>query len=169
MNTTFLIKREDLVKAFGDPRVVAQFEELQRTVAETSQSTGANVDATTALKDAAFLTLSPNEELPNEFVLQLGEGLAFDIEDGVATLVVQAVIVGGYTVRMLAAGDTELILPVGGVLATRGGTETFSNKTIDAPVLSGLANAADDAAAATAGVPVGGVYHASGALRVRLA
>ena len=39
---------------------------------------------------------------------------------------------------------------------------------VNTPVLINLKAAADDAAAATAGVPVGGMYHAAGVLRVRL-
>lgn len=169
MTETFQISRAELAKVFDSARAIAQFEDMQRKVAETSETVGANVDATTALKDASFLTLSPNADLTNEYVLQYGEGVRIVAEGGVAKLYIDAAIaVSGHSIRLTTTGDTRLALPITGFVATREGTETLKAKTLDAPKLSGLANAANDAAAATASVPIGGIYHNAGELRVRL-
>lgn len=167
----FAISRDVLVKMLdGNPRAVAQFEEIIQAVSDNSETTGANVEATTALSNATFLTLSANAELDNEFVLQVGEGLRIEASDGIARLFLDApILISGHTVRLTTAGDSLLALPLVGVLATTENAETLKNKTLDAPKLSGLGDYADDTAAAGGGVPVGGVYHNAGALRVRLA
>lgn len=171
MTTTgFMISRADLSAAFGgNERVVRQFEEMQRQVAETGETAGANVEATAALKEASFITLSGNSELPNEYVLEVSEGLRIVAEDGVLRLYLDAPIVtGGFTVRLIATSDAELVLPVAGVLATRTNPELLENKTLAAPKLDGLEAAADDAAAAAAGVAVGQMYRNGSALMVRV-
>lgn len=121
MSDTFLISRADLNPIFGgNPRVLQQFEELQRKVAEHEDSIGANVAATAAQADASYVTLSPNAELTNEFVFQVGNGLSLDAADGVVTLTMQApVVTGGFNVQMTAQGDSTLVLPLTGVLATQ--------------------------------------------------
>lgn len=170
MTWDFFIDRGELARTFGNPRVVRQFETMQQAVADVEEATSANVAATGALRDATFLTLSPNTELPNEYVLELGEGMAIEAESGVARLTVKApIITSGHTVRLVASNDAELVLPIGGILATRTNAEVLENKTLASPKLSGLANAANDAAAAAAGVPVGGIYRNASALCVRVA
>lgn len=167
---TFLIDRKDLLAAFGDPRVVRQFETMQESVAVTTETTTANVAETQALRDATYVTLSANAELPNERVLAVGPGLSLDTSAaGIVRLDSNVYSDDGWPVQLRATGATVLQLPISGVLATRAGPETLSNKTLDAPKLSGLTNAADDAAASAAGVPVGGVYRNGSELRVRVA
>lgn len=170
MNREWFLRREDLERVFGTT-AARQFEEMQQAVAETDETVSANVDATGRIADATVITLSPNADLANERVLSLGDGLEFVLTDGGVTIRLTNVprIDGGFPVRFVAGGETEVAVPLTGILATRENVETLANKTLAAPRFSGLVNAADDTAAATAGVPVGGAYLASGAFRVRLA
>jgi hypothetical protein len=166
------IPRDMLAEAFpGQPRLVAAFEEQSVKVEEASAAVSTQKEATDALEDAYFLTLSPNATLKNERVLDLGEGLQA-IDDGTLLKIsvsnAVAHVEGDQPVTFLATGSTTLLLPVSGTLATRSGAETFSNKTLQAPKLAGLGDFADDAAAATGGVPVGGVYRTGSALKVRV-
>lgn len=149
MSADFLISRSDLAQVFGsNPRVLQQFEELQRRVSEHDDTIGANVAATTAQADASYVTLSPNAELNNEFVLQVGPGLSLDAEAGVVKLTLQApVVTGGFSVQMTAQGDSALVLPLTGVLATQQWVFTLAPGPY-----------ADDAAATTAGIAVGECY-----------
>ena len=166
----FLIRREVLEQVFGQ-RWGAAFENQQQALSEVQEATTTNVADTNLLKDAAFVTLSENAELPNERVLSLGEGLESVITSTTILLrlsVDGARVSGGHKVTFVASGESTVAVPLGGVLATREGTETLTNKTLAAPLLSGLTDAVDDAAAATAGVPVGGVYRTGSALKVRV-
>lgn len=169
IDDTFLISRPALMEAFGDMRVVQQFEDMQLRVAQSDASVTANVEATERLENAAFVTLSENVELTNERVLALGDGLSVDTSDpGLVRLSTSVYSSGGHEVQFSTVGETALVLPPTGTLATRNGTETLSNKTIDAPTLSGLGNYADDAAAAAGGVPVNGIYRDGSDLRIRV-
>jgi hypothetical protein len=75
-------------------------------------------------------------------------------------------------------GNTKLVLSVGTVTSsnaiiiteggvTRSGGET-QNPRIIMPSVAEFFDFVDDAAAAAAGIPVGGIYHKAGALRIRL-
>jgi len=170
MSETYFIAREELARAFESPRAVRQFEQMQEQVATSSEVLTANVEATGALSEATFLTLSSNAELSNEYVLSVAAPLRFDVSDGKATLLVDAPIVaGGFRVSLTAVGTTDLVLPLTGALATLGNAETLTNKTIAAPLVTGLKDALDDAAAAAAGVPVNGAYRNGSVLMVRVA
>lgn len=156
----------------GNPRAVKAFEDQARTVAAVEAQTLTTVAATDALEDATVLTLSPNATLRNERVVARGHGIEL-VDDGTnVTIRIKSdeapIVEGGFDVILRAQGITDLLLPIEGTLATRAGTETFANKTLAAPKLSGLTNAANDAAAAGAGVPVGGVYRNGSALQVRV-
>lgn len=118
----FVIPRDVLVRVLGDNRAVSAFERMGETLTETSAATKANVADTQALKDAAFVTLSANAELPNERVLQFGKGIAADITAGSITLRVDRnvpTVNGGFSVAFVAAGDSQLGLPPAGTLATQ--------------------------------------------------
>jgi hypothetical protein len=170
MTQTFFLTRGELYNFLGSDVMVRKFETLQETVATTSDTTTANVAETGALKDAAFVTLSANAELPNERVFSVGPGMVLDTATpGIVKLVSSVYSDSGHPVQLSAGGPTSLVLPSVGVLSTRTGEETLSNKTLAAPKLSGLVDAADDAAAATAGVAVGGAYRTGSALKVRVA
>ncbi|RPF70445.1 hypothetical protein [Aurantiacibacter spongiae] len=171
MERTYFIDRAELFGVGFSAKATRQFEDFQRQQASTEETVQSNVAGTQALRDASFVTLSPNAELPNERVLQLGTGLAFDISDTHVTLDTTGLVraSGGHEISLVAAGTTEIILPLTGFLVTRDAEEVLRNKTLPAPVLTDLENAADDAAAAAAGVPVGGVYRNGSNLQVRVA
>ena len=168
----FLIQREVLDKVFaGDKRAIASFEQQQRAIAGIDGAITASVAGTAALKDASVITLSPNADLTNEYVLSFGRGMTFNTDTpGKLILATDGPNVnGGFAVQFTVSGDSQLSLPLAGIVATRANTETFSNKTLDKPKLSGLGDYADDVAAAAALVPVGGVYRTASALKVRVA
>jgi len=163
------IPRDLLAKYFGDdPRLMAAFEDQSIAVAETSEAVGVQKEATDALQDAYFLTLSPNSTLPNERVLEAGPGISL-ADDGANLTIGSAIVVqGGFNVTFTAVAGVNLNLPANGTLATIEGDETLSNKALSAPRLISLGDYADDIAAAAAGVPVGGVYRTGSALKVRV-
>jgi len=156
----------------NDPRAVKAFEQLTFATDETAALASSTAQATGALQDATFLTLSPNDGAPNERVLKLGHGLTASDDGSFLTLSLglgAALVEGGFSVTLRAQGVTDLILPFSGTLATQDGQETFNGKTLNAPSLSGLGNYANDAAASAGGVAIGGVYRNGSVLQVRVA
>ena len=170
IDRSFFLPRGDLSRVFGgNMALVHQFETLQENVATNTEASTAAVEATTTQREATFVTLSANAELPNERVLATGPGLSLDVGTaGQVTLSSNVFSDNGWPVQLVVTGATTLQLPSAGILATRTNAETFTNKTLAAPKLSGLTNAADDTAAAGAGVPVGGIYRDGSNLKVRV-
>lgn len=168
--TDYIISRKDLMKVYdGNARNVAAFEIQQRRLAVLDEVVIANVAGTQAVKDGSFLTLSPNAELTNERVLAFGRGMVFALSATQLTLSTDSPnIIGAFSVKFTVSANANLTLPLAGTVATLAGAETFSNKTLAAPSVSGLGNYANDAAAAAGGVPVGGIYRTVNALQVRL-
>ncbi len=169
---TYFLARSELLDVGFSRKAARQFEDMQMRVANANDTIQANIEGTDRIKDAVFLTLSPNAELPNERVLTLGSGLAFDLStQGRVKLDTTGLVraAGGHTITLVGGGESEVVMPLGGILATRANAETLENKTLKAPRLSDIVNAADDAAAAGAGVPVGGMYRNGSALMVRVA
>lgn len=167
--STFQIDREELRRVFN-PRAARAFEDLQDTVATQGETQTANVAATDAIAQASYITLSANAELPNEYVLSVGEGLSIATSAGAVVLTATGPrITGTHTVNFIVTGHCNVVVPLVGTLATLEGPETMANKTLDAPSLTGLVNAANDAAAAGAGVPVGGIYRNGSVVMVRVA
>ena len=106
-----------------EPRAVRAFEQLTFTTDETAVLASSAAQATAILSDATFLTLSPNDSAPNERVLKLGQGLTASDDGSFLTLslgVGAAVVEGGYSVTLRSQGETDLILPTSGTVATRG-------------------------------------------------
>lgn len=165
------VLRSELARAFPDqPRLVAAFEEQFAVVKSVAENPVTLAEATTALTDGTFVTLSPNEALNNERVLTAGPGVTLEADDATLTISINAPsLSGGHPATFDVFGPTSLSLPLSGVLATRGGVETFTDKTLSAPKLADLGNYANDVVAAAGGVPLGGIYHDAGALRVRIA
>ncbi|CAB4140473.1 hypothetical protein UFOVP407_58 [uncultured Caudovirales phage] len=153
------------------PRLRAVLETSLKTTADIEAQQASQVAATDRLEQAAFLTLSANAELPNERTLLLGDGLVGTDGGQTFTLSLRRVArtQGSFSCVFNLVGDTSLVLPLTGQVATTGNIETLRRKTLDAPSLSGLGNYANDAAAATGGVPVGGMYRNGSALMVRVA
>lgn len=166
------IPRNLLEKYFGrDPRLVRAFEDQARTVEETSNGLETNAQATTKMQDAAVIVLATNEAFTNERRLVLGQGLSA-VDDG-TTLTVRTnqsvpLVNGGFALNFTVGGAATILLPLSGTMATTANPETLSNKTLDAPKLSGIGDYADDAAAASGGVPVGGIYRTGSALKIRV-
>jgi hypothetical protein len=130
----------------GDERMI-------RAMEDQSQSVTDGVAATSALADATVIVLSPNGDFTNERVLQVGDGIAMEITDDAVILSVQNVaLTQAFPVTFLAQGLTNLVLPVAGTLVSS------DSPTVDVNTLGAYT---DDTAAATAGVPVGGLYRNS--------
>lgn len=167
------LDRKLLAEVFpNNPRLVRAMEAQAQAVDDTASGLQTQATATDAMKDASVIVLAPNGAFEGERVLQLGAGL-IGIDDGstltIATSSKVPLVNGDFTLFITLAGNSNVAIPLAGALATTGNVETLANKTLAAPKLSGLGNYADDTAAAAGGVPVGGVYHDAGALRVRLA
>jgi len=116
------LPRDQLFKALNDPRVVIHFEKLAEQTVANTETLATSVSDTQQLKDAAFVTLSANAELPNERVLSFGAGVKGEIGAGTVRIgldrnVPQAT--GGFSVTLVAAGDSRLGLPPAGNLATQ--------------------------------------------------
>ncbi len=167
------ILRADLAQFFGiNPRLLRAFEKQAADVEKNTEGLATTAEATTRLQDAGVLVLAPNAEFQNERVLKLGRGLSA-VDDGqyltLRTSDTVPLVNNGFTVFFTVAGNAALVLPLTGTLATLANPETLSNKTLAAPKLDGVANYADDAAAAAGGVPIGGVYRTASALKIRVA
>jgi len=132
----------------GDQRMIRAMEDQSRTVDD-------GVAATSALADATVIVLSPNGDFTNERVLKVGDGISIEITDDAVTLSVQNVaMVEGDALTLITQGATQLILPLTGTVMVG------ESPKVDVTTLGAYA---DDAAAATAGVPVGGLYRNSAA------
>lgn len=151
--------------------MMAVIESALKTTDKVEATQAAQVAATDAMDQASVLTLSPNTAFRNERVLQLGAGLK-GTEDGYSfslSLDGVAKVEGGFVCQLNVVGDTSVTVPLRGLLATTSNRETLTNKTLSAPALAGLGNYADDAAAASGGVAVGGMYRNGSVLMVRVA
>ena len=117
---TFFIRRDTLMRVFGDERDARQFEVLQQTVSETSEASTAGLAATQKWSEATFVTLSPNAELSGEKVLVLGDGLTFaPSPDGQVKISARVRTSGGWGVTLATTGETNVAIPPAGFLATR--------------------------------------------------
>lgn len=138
--TTFL-NRADIAKAVGNnPKIVQGFESAFTQIAKTQEATEANAGATSGLANATFVLLSSDDATPNQRILAVVAPLALD--DGGPN--------GDITLSMS-------IVPL-----------TKASPEIDTPTFPGLVNAANDAAAAAAGVVLNGAYRNGSVLMVRV-
>lgn len=155
----------------GNPRAIDAFETQVRAIKDTSKAVEQGTAETARMKDAAVLLLSTNAEFENERIVTAGDGISLSDENGRFTIATQNTpnVSGGFSCNLIVSSDTNVALPVTGRLATVSNSETLSNKTISAPLLSDIGDYADDTAAASGGVPVGGVYRDGNKLRVRVA
>ena len=165
------LDRRLLGEVFDNPRMIRAMETQAQAVDDATTGLETQATSTTAMKDASVIVLAPNGAFEGERVLVLGQGLV-GVDDG-STLTVRTsskvpLVNGNFTLSFTLAGNTTVAIPLTGVMATQANIETLSNKTLASPKLSGLGNYADDTAAAAGGVPIGGVYHNAGALRLRL-
>lgn len=116
------IPRDEIARIFPNRRSADVFERMQVQIEEAGEASALAVAATTALNEAAFVTLSENAELPNERVLQFGTGIGATLTDTTVTLKLTnaaARAEGGFRVTFISAGDALLGAPLTGYLATR--------------------------------------------------
>ena len=154
------LTRADLQRVFGnDHKILLAFEQMQQAVATNTVSTATNVAATADLQDATVLTLSSNDALNNERILAVGDGLGLtDLGPGqqlILSLLNLIVLSGGFGLTFNVTSDTSLSLPASGRVMVN---TDFSS----------LSNFANDAAAASGGVPVGGLYRTGSSVSVRV-
>jgi hypothetical protein len=165
--------RKALANLLGDnPRLLRAFEAQADAIDTNAANLSTTAQATDDLNQATVLVLSSNTAFQNERVLELGVGLSGQDIDGKLKLRTSDTIPkinGGFKLFLTVAGDTVLLLPLTGTVATTGNIETLAKKTLNAPKISGIADYADDAAAAAGGVPVGGIYRTASALKIRVA
>ena len=155
----------------GDERMIRAMEDQQKQVVESASGLQTTAETTEKIEQASVIVLAGNQAFTNERVLDLGRGISGTDIDGILTIQTSDVVPtvsGGFNVVLVAVGNSQVRLPLTGTLATVGNPETFERKTLDAPILTNIGNHANDAAAAGGGVPIGGVYHNAGALRIRL-
>ena len=168
----FYLTRDEIAQAFSTPRARQRFEAMQQSVTDTGATVTANIDATQKMSEAAYLTLSPNAELPNERVLAVSPGLTLSVGVDNATIALDTTVprsAGGFSITFTAEGDTNLVTPASGVLVSRDSQDTLTNKTLGEPLVTGLGDYVDDAAAAAGGVPVDGIYRNGSQLMIRVA
>lgn len=154
------LRRDLLAAAFnGDERLIRAFEEMGEA-AEASQNTlETTVGATGALQDAYVLTLSPNDVFTNERIFTAGDGIALDNDGELLTVTVTGRAKAlNYDINLIAEGETTLNVPLEAA--------HLIGDVNPSGVIPG--SYASDAAASAGGVPVGGLYHNGGALRIRL-
>lgn len=154
-------RREDLAQIPGmSPRLLAAFEDQAQTIEDVSSS----VADTGALKDATVIVLSANGDFTNERILQVGEGIDIKITENTVKLSVKDVArTRDHKATFVAPADVLLFLPPEG--------ELLSDASMPVrPVFAGLTTYANDAAAASGGVPVRGAYinSTTGAVTARL-
>jgi hypothetical protein len=164
--------RQMLGKWFkGDDRMIRAMEDQQKQVTESTTGLQTTAQTTDKLEQAAVIVLAGNEAFTNERVLNLGRGLSGDDRDGVLTIQTSDIVplvTGGFSVALVAVGNSQVRLPLTGTLATVGNPETLERKTLDAPSITNIGNYANDGAAAAGGVPVGGIYRNGSVLNVRV-
>lgn len=155
----------------NNPRFVRAMEAQAQAVEMATDGLSTQATATEQIQDASVIVLAPNGAFQGERVLQLGPGLV-GVDDG-STLTIQTsskvpLVSGDFTLFVTLAGNSTVAIPLTGILATLANVEELSNKTIKAPKLSDIGDYANDTAAASGGVPVGGVYRTGSALKLRV-
>jgi hypothetical protein len=169
-NQQLYVPRDLLAKYFADdPRLISHFEDQALAVAQTVEITGGNVSTTERLQDATVVTLSANADLNNEFLLSGGDGTKLAVTAGSVKVNVDETVARatGFTVTLAPPAHVTLGLPAEGTLISDTYPAVLYNKQLVTPLLSGLINAATEAAAAAAGVPVGGMYRDGTTLKIR--
>lgn len=153
--------RNALQRAFpsASPDVIIALETLFRAVDGNTVGIGTGAAATSQLQDATVLTLSSNDAFTNERIVEGGRGIQLT-DTGAAliiSMIANIVLNGGYKLTVNLPADSNLTVIQSGTIMIE-----------EAPMVE-VDNYANDAAAATGGVPVNGMYRdsASKALRAR--
>lgn len=167
------IPRDLLEKYFkDDPRLIAAFENQSIAVAESVQVVEGQASATSRIQDATVVTLSPNEDFNNEFLLTRGEGTRLSILPGSVKVDVDETVARSEgNVMLIVPGGTggfvTLFLPASGNLVSDVEPAQLYNKTLNKPIITGLVDCNTDEEAAAAGVPVNGMYRDGNVLCIR--
>lgn len=122
MAVDYTIPRDEIAKLFSSPRSRRVFEQALKAVSTSEESAALAVEATTALADASFLTLSANAELTNERVLELGPGLNVTLTATTLALDTSDEVVradGGHRITLVSGGDANVAVPLSGRLASQ--------------------------------------------------
>ena len=165
------LPRDILSRALGgDLRAIRAFEAEAAMSEEAATRLASNIDATETINDATVLVLSANEAFANERVLQVGVGISAKDDGSTLTLFVNDQVphvLGGFVLNLTATQDTQVQVPYRGLLATADQPETLFQKTLQAPMLSGVTEYATEEAAVAANLPAGTVYTVQGFLKLR--
>lgn len=141
----------------GNLALVAQFEDLDQKVDDTSIATGEAVAATQAAAEASYVTLSPNTALGNEYLLTGGTGISIRVQDGKAIIDSSVRSQGGRVLFQAQVANVTLLLPKGGVLVSEDEQQPLSNKTLDALRVASPATSASGTADRKIPIVVNGV------------
>jgi hypothetical protein len=96
-----------------------------------SPATSAGMRAELDLISAGFDKLPTLSGNANKLVIVNGSGTGLSTVDGTITIPQSFVITGAADLTFNLSGDTTLTLPTSGTVATTGGAETLTNKTIN--------------------------------------
>lgn len=148
--TDTTLNRRDLQAIFGNNhKAIAAFERIQSNANSAASTSAQNVAATQALQDATAITLSPNDALTRERVLNVGPGLQITDNGAGSTVLISltnpVTINGAFTLTFNLVADSYLDFPATGRVPS----------SADGPY-------ADDTAASAAGIPIGGWYAKTG-------
>lgn len=141
----------DLSSLFpNNPKMVQAFMQLFQRVTATGEAITTGAASTQALADATVLTLSSNEALANERILALDPSAFTFTDNGPGNtfalgLLYAIATTGGYRLTLNLDADTNVKLPVSGVIPS-----------------SSVGPYANDAAAAAGGVEIGDIYKVTG-------
>ena len=160
-----------LSRVFSDPAVILAFEQQSQSVEATSEQAAETQQVAETQQTSPVLTWAASSIFTNERILTGGPGVQLKNDGTNVAISLSAVpdIEGGHKVTFLVSAPTALYLPPSGVVSTIAGIETLSNKVLDRPKVAVWGNYMNDAAAAAAGVPIGGIYRNGSQLMIRTA
>lgn len=120
----FLIDRRDLYAAFGgNETAVKVFEDFQQRVADALVQVSTTEGQTSDIRSAAVYTAGETDALPGAVTLTAGRAVMID--EGVISAL-SPLVTGGHDVTLSTDGETNLALPLKGVVATREWVEQFA-------------------------------------------
>lgn len=104
-----------------------------------SAASSSTMRAEFSLIESGFAKLPDLSGNANKAVVINSGGTGMTVTVGALALAAAFTLSGAFATTLTVTAETNVTLPTTGTLATRAGTETLTNKTITAPVLSGTA------------------------------